>query len=85
MLHIVASTVNKRVAGGYQGIYYTGRVLIVTRGFLDLGSFVDERLPEFWKEYIENNEVPAAARKNALTAWLWVWALAMKPNGGLFG
>jgi hypothetical protein len=48
------------------------RALIVTFGIVDLGPFVDERLPEFWEEYVKNTEVPAATRKNALTAWLWV-------------
>ena len=46
--------------------------LIVTRGVVDLGPFVDEGLPKFWEEYVKNGEVPAAARKDALIAWLWV-------------
>ena len=46
--------------------------LIVACGVADLGQLVDERLPKFWEEYVKNREVPAATRKNALTAWLWV-------------
>ena len=46
-----------------------------SRGIIDLGPFVDERFPKFWEEYVKNREVPAATRKNALTAWLWVRAL----------
>jgi hypothetical protein len=48
------------------------RTLIATFGIIDLRPFLDEKLPEFWEEYVKNKEVPAAARKNALNAWLWV-------------
>lgn len=47
--------------------------LIVTRGVVDVGHFIDEGLPEFWEMYIKNKELPEATRKNALTAWSWVW------------
>ena len=42
---------------------------------VDLGSFVDEKLPKFWEEYVNNRELPATTRKNALVAWLWVRTL----------
>jgi hypothetical protein len=51
------------------------RTLIVTCGVVDLGSFVDEGLPGFWEDYVKNNDVPTATRKNGLTAWLWVCML----------
>ena len=44
----------------------------MTCAVLDLGQFVDEKLPKFWEEYVKNKEVHAATRKNALTSWLWV-------------
>ena len=73
---MVASRVNKRVTGECPGeTYYRIKKLIVTRGVPDWGRFVDELLPKFWEEYVKNREVPAATRKNALTAWLWVRTL----------
>ena len=48
---------------------------------VDLGRFVDERLPKFWEEYVKNRELPAATRKNALIAWLWVRTFL---NSGFF-
>lgn len=48
------------------------RTLIAACEVIELGPFVDERVPKFWEKYVKNHEVPAATRKNALTAWLWV-------------
>lgn len=73
MLHIVASTINKRITGtSRRDLSFTTMALTVTCGVADVGPFVDEGLPGFWEEYVKNNEVPVATRKNALTAWLWV-------------
>ena len=73
MLHIVASRVNKRTAGGCPG--ETCRcmgTLTATCVIIDLKPFVDERLSDFWEKYVKNPEIPAVTRKDALTAWLWV-------------
>jgi len=78
-LHLVASRVNKRTSGTCPGETHCRMwTLIATLGVIDLGSFVDELLPKFWEEYVKNNEVPAATRKNALTAWLWVRTLVQR-------
>ena len=71
MLHMVASRVNKRIAGECPRVSPSYRD-VDRCGVIDFGPFVDELLPKFWEEHVKNQEVPTANRKNALTAWLWV-------------